>query len=864
MLVTLRQFCHNGTLMNTRFFPGLLLCLTTVCISTKEAPAADNPGGWDAAVWEKLLRSSPPKAQVLRAGDMILPRKYVEHTLKWLKGGRIEPDEAFQGDVTLWPGGIVYYSFASDITALHRKAFTDACADWSTFANVTFVQRTNQPNYLFVQNSSGNSSGVGMLGGPQDFFMNAWVRGTLTHELGHALGLVHEHQRSDRDSFVTILTQNIEPGDEFAFALLLDSNNVTSYDFLSTMHYSRNAFSIEPDLDTIEPLPAYMQYIDVMGNDYGLELSTNDRQGMASVYGTGPTISSVVTNTKDSGVGSLRAAIFYAQDHPGTTVTFNIPPNDPGHIGSVYIIKPTDVMTAPVNGTIIDGTTQPNGNSRGPSITIDGSQWPAPTYPMPGFLLKDINCTVKSMSFINGSSDGIEIDGPNSTGNTVVGCYVGLNSNGSAVAPNAYAGIGFSNGAHNNIIGGTTSALRNVISGNLVSGIYVNNATANVVLGNYLGTDRTGGVAVPNGYAGVWLDVGSVSNTIGGTTAGTRNVLSGNSVGVSITATGVGQNVIAGNYIGVNATGTAALPNSGDGVSIFVGAQQNTIGGSVSGAKNVISGNGGNGVTISDSGTTGNVVTANFIGINAAGTAALPNAFNGVGIYNGAQSNTIGGTTVSKRNVVSGNTYDGISLADSGTNLNNVQGNVIGLNAAGTGAIPNGFRGVTMANGAQSNTVGGTIAGAGNTISGNTYEGIDLFDTGTTHNSFRQNSIHDNGDLGIRLSTDNGGTPNDLQAAPHLLSAVIGTGNITIRGSLTSTPNTIFTVEFFANSTADPSGFGEGQTFLGTTQVRTNASGTGNINKVLSVTVQSGYAVSSTATSPLGSTSEFSNDVTAH
>ena len=160
--------------------------------------------------------------------------------------------------------------------------------------------------------------------------------------------------------------------------------------------------------------------------------------------------------------------------------------------------------------------------------------------------------------------------------------------------------------------------------------------------------------------------------------------------------------------------------------------------------------------------------------------------------------------------------------------------------------------------------MGGTIAAAGNTISGNTYEGIDLFDTRTTDNSFRQNSIHDNSDLGICLSTDNGGTPNDLQAAPHLVSAVIGTGNITIRGSLISTANTIFTLEFFASPAADPSGFGEGQTFIGNTQVRTNSSGSANINKLLSVSVQSGYAISATATSPLGSTSEFSNDVTAH
>ena len=467
------------------------------------------------------------------------------------------------------------------------------------------------------------------------------------------------------------------------------------------------------------------------------------------------------------------------------------------------------------------------------------------------------------MTLINGSADGIQIDGANTAGNTVAACYVGINSNGTGAAPNAYSGISLTNGSHNNTIGGPTSRLRNVISGNTNSGIYFNDATSNTVLGNFIGTDRTGKIAVPNGYAGVDADLGAISNTIGGTTVTARNVISGNPVGVVVAGAGVSQNVIAGNFIGTNAAGTSALPNTGDGITIFAGAQQNTVGGSASGAKNVISGNGGNGVTIADSGTTGNLVAANFIGTNAAGTAALANASDGIGIFNGAQSNTIGGTTSAPRNVISGNGFDGVAIADSGTNLNTIAGNFLGLDAAGSSAIPNGFRGVTMFGGPQSNIVGGTTPRAANTISGNTFEGIALFDTATTHNSFRQNSVHDNGDVGIRLSTSGGGTPSDLQAAPHLTSAVIGGSNITIRGSLTSTPNTRFTVEFFSSLTPDPSGFGEGETFLGSAQVRTNGSGSASFSKALSVTVPTGYAISSTATSPLGSTSEFSNDVTA-
>jgi titin len=583
---------------------------------------------------------------------------------------------------------------------------------------------------------------------------------------------------------------------------------------------------------------------------------------MVSVYGAGSILSNVVTNTNDSGVGSLRASIFYAIDHPNTTITFNIPTNDPGHANNVYTIKPTDVMTTLGAGTTVDGSTQPNGNSKGPSIVIDGSQWPAPIYTMPGLLLNEANCTVKSITVMNCSADGIQIKGSGVTGNIIAGCYVGTNSTGTAAATNAFAGISITDGAHGNTIGGTTTTFRNVISGNTGIGIYFANATGNFVSGNYIGTDRKGAVALPNGYAGVDLELAATSNTIGGTTAGSRNLISGNPMGVVVIGAGTNLNLIRGNYIGTNAAGTGPLPNNGDGILIFGGAQQNTVGGAVNGSGNVISANNGDGVTIADPGTNGNVVAGNLIGTNGAGTTALANASDGVGIFNGAQSNTVGGTKVRARNVISGNGGDGITLADSGTNLNTILGNFIGLNSAGTSAIANGFRGITMFGGPQANVVGGTVTGAGNVISGNTFEGITLFDTATTHNSFRRNSIYNNGDLGISLSTSGGGTPNDLQAAPSLSSATLVSGNVTINGSLTSTPSRQFQIEFFASPMPDPSGFGEGQSFLGTLSVTTNTSGKVSFSTSLPTTAPVGYVISATATNPAGSTSEFSNAVT--
>src|SRR4029077_19332599 len=107
------------------------------------------------------------------------------------------------------------------------------------------------------------------------------------HELGHTLGLVHEQQRSDRDLYVTIFTNNMISGTEPNFALLTDSQTKSAYDFLSVMHYARNSLSVSPSLDTIEPLPAYARFINIMGNS-DPTLSASDRSGMAAVYGAGP------------------------------------------------------------------------------------------------------------------------------------------------------------------------------------------------------------------------------------------------------------------------------------------------------------------------------------------------------------------------------------------------------------------------------------------------------------------------------------------------------------------------------------------------------------------------------------------------
>jgi len=175
---------------------------------------------------------------------------------------------------------------------------------------------------------------------------------------------VHERQRSDRDSYVTILTNNIQSGHLSDFVKLASSQNLSSYDFLSLMHYSRNAFSVNSASNTIQTLPAYNQYLDSKGRQFDPGLSASDRAGMAMIYGAGPGATNIVTNTQDSGSGSLRAALYYAYDHPGTTISFNIPTSDPGFSNNVFNILPTDALPSLWNATTLDGGTEPTNSDR--------------------------------------------------------------------------------------------------------------------------------------------------------------------------------------------------------------------------------------------------------------------------------------------------------------------------------------------------------------------------------------------------------------------------------------------------------------------------------------------------------------------
>ena len=304
---------------------------------------------------------------------------------------------------------------------------------------------------------------------------------------------------------------------------------------------------------------------------------------------------------------------------------------------------------------------------------------------------------------------------------TIQGNYIGTDKTGTAALANAGDGITVFD-SFSDTIGGTAAGAGNIISANVGEGVHISGpyATGTSLQGNQIGTNVTGTAALANRY-GVVIDSGAADNTIGGTVAGAGNVISGNAGdGVEITGSGTTGNLVAGNLIGTNAAGTAALANP-YGVVIHAGASGNTIGGLTTtpgtGAGNLISGNTNYGVYVT--GASGNLVEGNLIGTDLAGSAALGNV-NGV-ILIGSSSDTIGGTAAGARNVISGNRSVNVYL--DGVSDETVQGNYVGTDVTGSFALST-ITQIGIGIDGSDNLIGGSIASAGNVISGNADYGV--------------------------------------------------------------------------------------------------------------------------------------------
>ena len=312
------------------------------------------------------------------------------------------------------------------------------------------------------------------------------------------------------------------------------------------------------------------------------------------------------------------------------------------------------------------------------------------------------------------------------------------------------------------------------------NGIGVSGSASNVLIaGNYLGTNAAGSAAAGNGVAGVNIYFGANAVTVGGTTAAARNVISGNLWGV-LADGGFGptRNVlVSGNFIGTNAAGTAAVPNTSHGVYVNT-ATAVTVGGSTAAGRNVISGNGADGLLVDNSGSA--VVIGNWIGLAADGATRLGNLADGVNVSDFSRA-TIGGS-VAGGNVISGN-GDATHPFAYGVHLaapnNLVAGNFIGLNAAGNSAVMNQRSGVFIDN-SSGNTIGSTTSFGLNVISGNGEAGVYIEYPGATGNLVLHNEI----------GPDAAGTTN-VGGDPYAGVAIDGAGSNTIGGNSAAAENLI-------------------------------------------------------------------------
>ncbi|HET8944486.1 MAG TPA: Calx-beta domain-containing protein, partial [Dehalococcoidia bacterium] len=269
---------------------------------------------------------------------------------------------------------------------------------------------------------------------------------------------------------------------------------------------------------------------------------------------------------------------------------------------------------------------------------------------LPGLWVSAGNSTIRGL-VINRTSGGDALLITSSGGNIIEGNYFGVDVAGTSILSNN-ANIVIQ--SSNNVVGGTTAAARNVVSGSNSAGIIVLDAGAgaggNVIQGNYVGTDATGTSALGN-VNGIVLAANG--NIVGGAMPGAANVISGNT-GKGVYITGQGNQVL-GNIIGADVSGTLPL-GAQDGIEISgETAAYNVIGSSAPGGGNIISGNAQFGLLLYESGGD-NVIHGNNIGTDPSGVGPVPN-FNGIGIF--ASGESIGGPDPGEGNVVAFNTSIG-------------------------------------------------------------------------------------------------------------------------------------------------------------------------------------------------------------
>ena len=375
-------------------------------------------------------------------------------------------------------------------------------------------------------------------------------------------------------------------------------------------------------------------------------------------------------------------------------------------------------------------------------------------------------------NLISGNNgNGVKFDGTPASLPWLYGNVIGLNAAGTAALGNQGNGVLLSN-MYGMTVGGCCSGMKNVISGNAMTGVLIQGDSGNNrIYGNYIGTDPTGTVRLGNNSWGIAIDASTNygpstgANTIGGNATSLANVIAGQQGGqIHILGPGGGGNLIYGNLIGTNAAGTASLTGNGHGIDIE-DSRSDSVGAGSAGYGNLISGN-GTGIYVQ--GGMGTDIQGNLIGTNLAGTGAIANTA-GISL-SGTSAVTVGGTVAGQRNVISGNSGWGMTLNT--VSNSTIEANLIGLAPSGTSVLANGSGGIYGV-GCSAVTIGGTSSVTRNVIAGNLGPGVKL--AGGSQNSVLGNYIG--------LEPDGGTSAGNSGAGSHGIWLTGTAGSNTIGGT---------------------------------------------------------------------------------
>jgi parallel beta-helix repeat protein len=441
----------------------------------------------------------------------------------------------------------------------------------------------------------------------------------------------------------------------------------------------------------------------------------------------------IVTSLNDAGPGTLRAAILSANAAPAgasTVITFCTN-------GTITLASGLPIIARDVT---IDGTSAPTHVSGGPPVVALNFNH----HPGLIFGVGSVGSHLLGVAVDDASGNGVTL---NDNLITLDDNYIGLNLAGAA-AGNGGNGVLVWSESNGDLIGQNTSkapgVVANVISGNRLNGVELDDSSSNTMVDNRIGTNAAGTSAIPNGGDGIYITGGSRGNEIGGTAfvntvtgqannpTGSKgtvtpvfvvpplgNLISGNDANGVAIDDGSRGNVLNGNFIGTTASGDAALGNGRNGVWIAGAPGNSLVGCKVVNNPfvyyNVISGNGRNGLRVTNSNNV--TVQGNFFGVGANNTAIVKNRLDGI-LVDGTSANTQVGGVIPLGNVSAGNGLNGIAVLGKAHGF--VTFNTFGGLLAFKGAAPNGLNGLLIT------STGGDNLARTNVFSGNKGNGIEL------------------------------------------------------------------------------------------------------------------------------------------